>query len=224
MSNEALSFEDVIAGGDIASHGLEALEQRSAAAVEALKRAERLSKTNGPELWAAVLAGVKKFCGPNAVVAGGAVRDYVLGVPPKDIDVFVQASALGCNLPGPEDGFIYVPTEGDMRKAEYEGVKSVQVVFFFKYGGLDLQIVAVEDPPGVAEGRSFGGALVDTFDLGITRIWSSSGPPAATEAFNQDLAASTVTRLLHDRPERSKARAERFIARHGDRFRYVIKE
>ena len=40
---------------------------------------------NGPELWNAILDQMP----PGAVIAGGAVRDFILGVQPKDIDVFM---------------------------------------------------------------------------------------------------------------------------------------
>lgn len=46
---------------------------------------------NSPLLWNQVLE-VIKF--PGAVVAGGCIRDLCLGVPPKDIDVFVPCEDL----------------------------------------------------------------------------------------------------------------------------------
>lgn len=47
---------------------------------------------NGPSLWAEILAQVRPVYGDTAVIAGGCVRDYLLGREPKDIDVFVNAS------------------------------------------------------------------------------------------------------------------------------------
>lgn len=44
---------------------------------------------NGPELWDEILGVAREF-GQNPVIAGGAIRDYVLGLgAPKDIDVFI---------------------------------------------------------------------------------------------------------------------------------------
>jgi hypothetical protein len=45
---------------------------------------------NGPKLWTVVATEVRKAF-PTCVIAGGAVRDYVLGKEVKDIDVFVYA-------------------------------------------------------------------------------------------------------------------------------------
>ena len=46
---------------------------------------------NGPDLWDAVLSHVRSSF-PEAVVAGGCVRDYLTNRPAKDIDVFVDGS------------------------------------------------------------------------------------------------------------------------------------
>lgn len=43
---------------------------------------------NGPDLWEAVLAHVRETH-PEAIVAGGCVRDFILGKPAKDIDIMV---------------------------------------------------------------------------------------------------------------------------------------
>lgn len=43
---------------------------------------ELTSTKNGPELWQEIIEKL-----PGAVIAGGAVRDYLLGVEPKDIDL-----------------------------------------------------------------------------------------------------------------------------------------
>lgn len=177
-------------------------------------------KPNGPELWNDILTVVRRTGGMSAVIAGGAVRDFILDVEPKDIDVFVRVEDLFPEMPQASDGFEFIPTEGEARLDEYQSMNNVQVVFFYEYGGRDLQIVAVSGLPS----EGFGAALVETFDLGLTRIWTDGVRPFWTEAFLADLGKNAVTRLLHDRPERSKIRAERFIARHGDRFRYVVKD
>ena len=44
---------------------------------------------NGPDLWRAILAKMP----PGSIVAGGAVRDYLLGYEPKDIDVFMSRTS-----------------------------------------------------------------------------------------------------------------------------------
>lgn len=51
---------------------------------------ERKMMENGPELWEKVLANVREIYGCEAVIAGGCIRDHRLGVPAKDIDVFID--------------------------------------------------------------------------------------------------------------------------------------
>ena len=53
------------------------------------KKAERRYK-NGPELWNQLLGVVGERITPTCVIAGGAPRDFILGIEPKDIDVFVN--------------------------------------------------------------------------------------------------------------------------------------
>src|SRR5688572_21236605 len=57
---------------------------------EVERRPEKPKMKNGPELWDKILYAVREVYEPNyACIAGGAVRDYLLGKPSKDIDVFV---------------------------------------------------------------------------------------------------------------------------------------
>jgi len=49
------------------------------------------SNRNGPALWDALLDAVNV---PGAVVAGGSIRDWCLGIDPKDIDIFVPCKDL----------------------------------------------------------------------------------------------------------------------------------
>lgn len=48
---------------------------------------------NGPELWDLLHSQVRPIFGDDAVVAGGAIRDYTLGLAPKDIDIFVNCDS-----------------------------------------------------------------------------------------------------------------------------------
>jgi hypothetical protein len=45
---------------------------------------------NGPELWDRLLKLVRPIFGDDAVIAGGCIRDWRMGLPVKDIDVFVN--------------------------------------------------------------------------------------------------------------------------------------
>lgn len=52
--------------------------------------ATQVPTRNGPELWSFLLGEIGMA---GAVVAGGCIRDYLLGVEPKDIDIFVAIDA-----------------------------------------------------------------------------------------------------------------------------------
>lgn len=163
------------------------------------------SVNNGPELWTAVLAKMPD----GAIVAGGAVRDFLLGVEPKDIDVFCPTEALGA--------FDFTGFEplGDDRRDEYEALPLIDLVQRTKLNGVQVDLVGVHMPDWTPR------ALVETFDFGITRSWFDAEGLHDTAEAGCDRASKTVTRLIHDRPERALIRFERFNQRMGGAFQYV---
>lgn len=161
---------------------------------------------NGPELWGKVLASLPA----GAIVAGGAVRDHLLGVEPKDIDVFLPVDAW------PSNGFSGFQTLGADKDAEYEAMPTIAVVVRGERLGYQVDVV------GIYAERTTPADIVGTFDFGIARSWFDGERIHDTPEAAQDRAARTVTRLLHDRPERGEARFARFNARMGGAFTYVI--
>src|SRR5689334_19040376 len=70
---------------------------RLADAAEALAGPNPLAVNHkyGPELWDQLLEGVREIYEPEYVcVAGGAVRDHLLKVPPKDVDIFMYCPKI----------------------------------------------------------------------------------------------------------------------------------
>lgn len=167
---------------------------------------------NGPELWDAVReAALSVFS--DALVAGGCIRDYRLGVPPKDIDVFVAGpSAL---IVHPD--FVHQPVPSD-RREEYEGRPYVRFVDDYDFHGIHVQVIGFYTDDEVV--AVHGPTLVGDFDFGITRAWYD-GQIHETPEFEKDLQDSTITVLRNDRPERAATRARRFMDRHPGRFRLV---
>lgn len=163
---------------------------------------------NGPELWDAILGPAHEaFPGHKVVIGGGAVRDYLLGFEPKDIDVFVLGQPPGGMINHPD--FLYLEPH-ENRKAEYEGKQWVKFVCDYEAFGFQVQVIGVTEPTGQA--------LVDAFDLGITRCWYEDGEVHDTLSAKIDRDCKAVTILLHDRLSRSMERAERFIERHAGAF------
>lgn len=159
--------------------------------------------SNGPALWSAILAKMPQ----GSVIAGGAVRDYLLGIEPKDIDVFCPSSALG--------SFDFTGFEplGSDRADEYAAMSIIDVVQRTRLQGVQVDLVGVCLPEWSPR------ALVDTFDFGITRCWFDGDLHDTDEAV-YDRTHRVVTLLLSGRPERAAERFTRFNAAHNGRFSY----
>lgn len=158
--------------------------------------------TNGPELWAAIL-GVMP---PGSIIAGGAVRDYLLGVEPKDIDVFCLSACW--EFP---EGFEPL---GDNRREEYDAMNMIDIVHRGRLYDRQVDLVGVNLEPFT------GQALVETFDFGITRCWFDGEIHCLPEC-QTDIESRTVTLLITDRPERAAERFLRFNQRHLGTFELV---
>lgn len=165
--------------------------------------------TNGPDLWRVILAQMPE----GAIIAGGAVRDYLLGVQPKDIDVFFCVSKFNTKT----DWTGFGPL-GEDRRAEYEAMNAIQVVQRGVVGGLQVDVVGVSLPQPEGSdpfASNFSGpGVIETFDFGLTRCWFDGELHDTPEA-KADREGRTVTLLLHDRPQRAADRFARFNARMG---------
>lgn len=155
-----------------------------------------ITGVNGPELWDQILAFF-----PGAIIGGGAVRDYLLGVEPKDIDVFANANDL--HVP---DNF--APLEGD-RREEYDALGFIDVVSRATMAGYQIDLVGINLACTPRE-------LIETFDFGVSRCaYTTSAGIIDTAESLADRSNKTVTLLLDDRLERSRLRFARFNERMG---------
>lgn len=157
---------------------------------------------NGPDLWNRILADMPR----GSIIAGGAIRDYLLSVPPKDIDVFCWSAALG--------SFDFTGFEplGSDRADEYAAMSIIDIVQRTSRYGIQVDLVGIGIPEWSPE------AMVQTFDFGITRCWFDGERIHTTPEADHDLENSVVTLLLKDRPERAAVRFARFNENHGGRF------
>jgi len=140
----------------------------------------------------------------GAIVAGGAVRDYLLGVNPKDIDVFVNVD----RFTNPE-GF---ETLGSDKDAEYDAMSEIALVTRGVIAGYQVDLVGVM----FADAHD----MIKCFDFGVTRCWYDGEIHDTPEAA-ADRANKTVTLFLDDRLERSRARFARFNERMGGDWRLI---
>ncbi len=175
---------------------------------------------NGPNLWRAILAEMPE----GAIVAGGAVRDFLLGYEPKDIDVFMAippvssepipfpdlgaASPALCDVEfgDPRHGLLRIENTHE-RYEEYTAVSNIVCVSSGTLLGWRVDAVDLDDFEG-------GQRLASQFDFGITRCWFDGEIHDTPEA-RHDRENHCVTLLLDARRERSIARFERLKERWG---------
>lgn len=173
---------------------------------------------SGPAVWGALLNQIRAAAPARYVVAGGAIRDYWLGLEPKDIDVFVDT-----------------PTRLDLAALALD----INAVSGFDVSMIDIEEYQTDDPHlvGCLEGTwTFNDevwpinvvarpallagplSLVNTFDFGILQAWwdltSREIQTTAACDFDRDELFAT---LMHDRhPSQSMERFMRFQERNGE--------
>jgi len=170
-----------------------------------------------PAKWLEVLAKVQEVF-PEALIAGGALRDLILGREIKDIDVFVRSR-------GEETQAALASIYGDA-KAEHpdlvrdygENVPELQGVYTLHVGDGDrdwapdspvsddeycpFQIIALNQDvtPDSCLGR---------FDFGICRVATDGKTVFIDPAFTKDIVAHTFTLLFCNKRESSMKRFTR---------------
>lgn len=165
-----------------------------------------LKAPNGPALWRDILAVMP----PGSIIAGGAVRDYFLGVEPKDVDVFTPAQ----DWKTPR-GFYSLGSDS-AKLAEYLAMPEIAVVSRGTILGHQVDHVGIHLPDIPA---FTGAALVEGFDFAITRSWFVDDELGDTEEAREDRDDKTVTLWRTDRMERAFARFARFNARMGGGYK-----
>lgn len=165
---------------------------------------------NGPDLWDSILEKMPA----GSVIAGGAVRDYLLGVEPKDIDVFMGVpndlvDFTTFNIGDePRSGLFRIDNFYE-RLEEYQAMTNIDLV---SSGTMfDFKVDAV-----VMTNFTDGAALVSEFDFAINQCWYTKAEGVRwTEASTVDRICKMVTLLQTDRLERSQKRFARFNERMG---------
>lgn len=167
-----------------------------------------------PVRWRSILAYVQAYA-PEAVLAGGALRDLVFGVPPADLDIFVAA--------GPSiHSRLHVPLLYDWKRRRtiffpYYAMRQRCVAFATEYEvpvfDLLVQIIELAFPDGFTIAH-----VLERMDFGACQIGFDGQRLHATVAAVQDIASRRVTLLLADDPteiQHSLKRAERFRAKYA---------
>lgn len=185
-------------------------------AADASSPSASIPSANGPDLWNAILARMPV----GSVIAGGAVRDYLNGVEPKDIDVFIDIAAEAvCVNDGdllkahdPRFGLFRIENIYE-RYEEYAAVSNIACVSSGQMFGHRVDAVVIE-------GFTGGADLVAGFDFGLNRVWYDGEIHDTREAYH-DRQNNCATLLLTDRVERSIKRFERLNERWGGGWRLI---
>lgn len=162
--------------------------------------------TGGPDFWRRLLREMPE----GAIVAGGAVRDYLLGVEPKDIDVFYPSPAY--HAWRVKAGTLGFAPLGDDRREEYAALPAIDIVERATFEGVTVDAIGI----AVTELSAFTAlGVVQGFDFGITRCWFDANGLHVTDEARNDIAGRKVTLLLTDRLARSQIRFARFNEKTG---------
>ena len=155
------------------------------------------SINNGPDLWDEIRGHFPQ----DAIIAGGAVRDYMLQHEHRDIDVFL-----------PYQNFIDLPEEfvhdiPDIpREDEYPADSAPFAVLNYRYKDHKVQLIYTEKSPR---------EHIDTFDIGLCQMWYD-GEIHMTKAAELDWRENTLTiiRMCRKTPDR--------VERFQDKYGYTI--
>lgn len=175
---------------------------------------DQLQKLNGPELWEKILKPIRS-CYGHAIIAGGCVRDYLLGFPPKDFDVFVNVptrEALESRLDdlldqGYDGGPLERLDDEDYQLDELLDVRGV-LDGHLQFGQLELNVQIVARPSTPFDGAT----LTSKFDLGIAQAWYENGQIGRSSQFDRDVDDRSISILRTGSAAlQSRDRAIRFI-------------
>lgn len=158
-----------------------------------------------------ILKRVRDAGGTDAVIAGGAVRDFLLGRPMKDIDVFLRSRG---NV---EDERIvktaYPKAELQFNTDPEYSIQMPEVASVWNYqeGGLfadaPVQLIFLNGPDVTLPG------MLERFDFGLCRA-GFDGDIVVTAAFVKDAFGMTMTLLYSPHPAHSQRRYERLIRKY----------
>ncbi|MDE2104197.1 MAG: hypothetical protein KGL39_43575 [Patescibacteria group bacterium] len=155
-----------------------------------------------PDEWCSILSQLQ-VVEPDAILAGGSLRDLYHGVKPKDLDFFCRVF----------DGYVDL----GMRESDtfdYEGMQYILAVQTYRKFSLPVNLIFIVDTPTKT--------LLESFDLGICQIGFDGKQLIKTDAFEWDSKHSIITMRHIDRYRRSIQRYCRINQRYN--FELTIPE
>jgi hypothetical protein len=149
-----------------------------------------------PAEWSKALATVQEVYHPAAVIHGGAIRDFKLGLPANDLDIAVPY--VERDLPFLDDLRDSLPRSwkyrrGSFRKNEYkQGVYELHEVENFKVDGLFLPVQIITYRYAVPW---FGMHVINHNDFGMNQVGYDGNRIFWSHRFKEDMAAKQFTHV-----------------------------
>tara|TARA_R110000787_G_C13308602_1_gene435265 strand:- start:50 stop:631 length:582 start_codon:yes stop_codon:yes gene_type:complete len=117
-----------------------------------------------------VLTQLEIIC-PHAILAGGAPRDWYMGTPANDLDIYFSLdpdskaasnrSQLKKVLP---EGMVLQKEHASNRNPMYKHMKALRRIYYYTYRGMDVQLIQLDQLRDV-----FG--AVDNMSCSICKAW-----------------------------------------------------
>lgn len=126
------------------------------------------------------LKAIQKF-DERAVVAGGYLRDIMLGVQPKDVDIWIYNRL-------PKELVLDLPPDSYkvLRRIPIQNSFAMKRIVSVEWKGITFDIIQLRDPTVRA---------IDRFDFGLNQVWYDGTSLHTTKAFDNDQKAETITYL-----------------------------
>lgn len=118
---------------------------------------------------------------PEAIVAGGAPRNWDFGRVANDLDVYLSAPLLETELLE----IIGVSSFKNLgRSYQYSGIKTIKKVIEANLGGMTVQFISMDI--NARSSRLFAECVFETFDFGICKIAWTPCETIKSPSFNHD--------------------------------------
>lgn len=112
---------------------------------------------NGPRLWTNILNQIPG----NKVIAGGCIRDWMLGVPEKDIDVFYNGTGTNDFVLDADWRLAEDQVQPDENR-QYEGMNQIIGISDLIYQDHRVQLIRLDDAVDL-------GTYITNFDISICK-------------------------------------------------------
>jgi len=166
---------------------------------------------NGPEFWDVILRDLRRYNDIEPIIAGGAVRDFVLGGEAKDIDVWffrLKHEGPRPHMQEARGWMRTMPEDVD----EYEGNHRLKMLHNYVFQGWNVQLIGVAVAPWGWEG------LVNDFNIGLSKMAYDGAVHIHADALT-DIANKTVTIVRPNAGERAKRCVEKAV-KLADKYGY----